>query len=366
MYCKTCKKEVENTLELYDGTFACAQCKKKFDIGELKITAESEERFTLSEIMFHSALKMQSNKSKYRASIVKAVAMCKQAAFAGHPKAVIRLAYYYEMGYGNVDEVSAFKIACQYYQRVWENSFTENSLVSCAELRQVAARRHLSLLEHTPSTLSHTDRYSYENVAARMKSFNAIDSIPRKKARATATDVDEGARITGILDSCFGTSRTPLFGLIAVQGKVLVDWANSDVTIGQKKEKRLDCYKDIKNFELYLLWTKGQKARHIVGLESLSGGVGGKIEPSDMYYLCFINERVKKFGRAVKFLEPKDDDNDALFRIVNKASHVTANRVKFADYVFYPDDVLMYRETAVESIKHAVNDLIDAVCKNMD
>lgn len=367
MYCNNCKREVDDTLELYNGKFACAQCKKTFDIDNLAITDANNEQFALSEILFHTALKQQGGKSKYRAQLDKAVAMCKQAAFSGHPKAVIRLAYYYEMGYCKVDEVTAFKMACQYYQKVWQNSFADSSLISSRQLRQVAAKRHLALLEHVPASLqAYADIYDFKKVCSRM-AVHGIEVNPKQNAGLSSTDVDEGARITAILDSCLGGTRVPLFGLMAVRGSTLVCWANSDVKIGKKTEKRLDCYTDIRNLELHLLWTKGQNVRRLVNLSSLSGGgVGNRIEEDGMYYLCFINGREKRFGRSIKFLTPKESSDDSLFRIVNKASLISAQKDKFADFVFYTDDVLMYRESRMESVKHAVHDLVDAVCKSMD
>lgn len=363
MYCKTCKQEVENTLELYNGTFACARCRTKFNIEALQITPTNDELFTLSEILFHTALQQRGNRAKYGRDIAKAVAMCKQAAFQGHPKAVIRLAYFYEMGYGGVNAVSAFKMACQYYETVWSNDFTESTIAGYAQLRQIAAKRHLTLLENVPSSLRTQERYGYKKVAKDMKDKGVIEGNYHAHARSMANDADDGARISNILDGCMDKVRAPLFGLIAVQGNTLVEWAHTTVKTGKKTEKMLEYYLGKRNITLYLAGGKIEPYR-IVSTRDIPDNAespSSQIKADATYYLCFFNSGVARFGHAIKFLEPKDSDHYLLLDFIDKASIAG-----YEDYIFYSDDVLMYRETKLESLQHATKDLVEAVMKTIE
>lgn len=360
MYCKNCKKEVENTLELYDGSFACAQCKTKIEVGALTIDAANEEKFVLSEIMFHHSLLQKDNKAKRRENVNKALELCKVAAFRGHPKAVVRLAYYYEMGYVKMDAVQAFKMACQYYRTVWSNDFTDAALKQFANLRHVAATRHLNLLEHTPPQLRFdVEHYGYEKVSREMVSAHAIQSAPRKPDGDVINETDEAARITDTLNACLNAKRAPLFGIIALTGAALRNWAYGEVVVGKKRVKRYELYSDVKDVELYLLWSAKTHYRHVVGEHSFAqkDNTGNLLQDDETYYLCFLNGKLKKFVAAKKLLEPSGDDRNALFKLVKKAT-----RNGYADYVFYADDVLFHRSKG-ETIKHATMDLINAVCE---
>ena len=360
MYCNNCKKEVEETLELFDGTFACAICKNKINVGELKIDAVGEEQFVLAEIMFHNSLTITDNKVKRRAIINRALALTKLAAFHGHPKAVIRLGYYYEMGYVKVDAVQGFKMACQYYRTVWTNTFEEASLRDYVNLRQIAASRHLALLEHTPPQLKlDVEHYGYDKVGSEMVASGALSSRPHKASGVSDEELDDALRISGILNTCLNKARPSLFGIIALTGSAIRNWANGEVLHGKKTEKRYALYAR-EGVELYLLWSKNNHYRHLVGEHSLAekDSTGNLLLDDETYYLCFLNGSVKRYGAVKKLLTPEGANADLLFALVN-----TANGKGYADYVFYGDDVQFYRSKG-ETIKHATKDLIEAVCNN--
>ena len=358
MYCKNCNKEVDRTLELYNGAFACALCKNKIQVGALKIDSVGDEQFVLSEIMFHNSLQITDNKAKRRQSLNKAMDLCKKAAFHGHPKAVVRLAYYYEMGYVKVDAAQAFKMACSYYRAVWSNPFEEASLRSYEDLRKIAATRHLALLEHTPPQLKlDVEHYGYDKVAKEMLSVRAIDVMPRHESGAAAEDVDDSMRVSGILNTCLSKTRAPLFGLIALSGAALRNWANGETTLGRKTVKRFEPF--IKEgVEMYLLWGDQSHYRHVVGQHSFvkEDNTGNTLADDETYYLCFLNGNVKKYGAVKKLLEPNGSNTELLFRLVNRAA-----LDGYADMVFYADDVEFFRSKG-ESVKHATTDLIAAVC----
>ena len=359
MLCEKCKTESENVLELYDGTFACPHCKEEIKIDVLQITDANDELFTLSEIVFHNALKQSDNKTLYTNGIARAVAMCRRAAYQGHPKAVVRLAYYYEMGYGNVNALTAFKVACNFYKTVWSNSFTEATLVEHKNLRKIAAYRHLGMLERVPANLQHVNRYSYDTVLREMKKVHALPNDFVASAGATATNRDDGLRLTAILDSCLNETRAPLFGLIAVKGSTLVEWAHTLVRVGKKDEKRLAYYLDKGSIALYLTGDNVDfRIKSVKRIPETLEGHNSDIEANEVYYLVFFNEDINKFSRAIKFLMPNYGVDALLQGAINKA-----RKEGDVDYVFYPDDVLKYREMSVESIKHAVKDLLREVAE---
>lgn len=363
MVCEKCGKEIESPLELYDGKLACEHCKSNFEIKKLLIDEENQKLFDLSEIIFHEAL--QNVGKKQYGGIDRAVSMCRNAAYQGNPYAIIRLAYYYEMGYGKLSVNTAFKAACGYYETVWKNGFDDGSLKDYANLRLIAAKRHLAFLERIPQNLRHLEIYNATNVRNRMRNYFVLPDDDAAGGGTTVTELTAGARINAVLESCLGTGRVPLFGLLAVRGEDFVAWAHGKMTGGRNDMAQLDYYLRTGNFGFYLQGLEKKVGFPIKQLKHVQRDFNdpkSPIKPDQTYYLLFFNEKVKRFGKAIRFLMPDGGRLDPrLGDVINKARNNG-----YVDYVFYPDDILKYKETFIESIKHATGNLLTEVIRNAD
>lgn len=125
MKCNNCSKTIKRPLELYDGEFGCPHCKKRGIVGVLVkrpcVTKSNAEEYKLSEIMFYQWLtRNAAYKDKGDKLLDEAVAFCKSAACKGHPEAILRLGYYYDKDFADINRTEAdrCKIAAAYYRTV--------------------------------------------------------------------------------------------------------------------------------------------------------------------------------------------------------------------------------------------------------
>ncbi len=361
MRCEKCGKE-RDVYELYSGEFVCVKCKKPITIKEFEITTENSEKFTLSEILFHEALQTLSrvdnshqNAKLAHEKITKAVELCKQAALGGNPNALLRLAYYYETNHANVDNITAFKVACNYYERIWRNEFRGKTVSKSVYLRKIAARRHLDLLQNPPDQLRNGQNrsFDYDEKAGQMFSLGLLDEIPARR-ETSVPESDDSARITSLLNMSLHDGRTPLFGLMYVNGETFSDWANSRYRLGKKETSAIEYFTNRSELRLYLIHQNEMPCR-ITDKEFLQNNT---IEPDDDYYLCFASSRNRRLVGYKKYLE--SEGMLPLAQLQRKASQ-TKN-----DYIFYPDDVLAFCNHWWESIPHATKDLVAHVLASVN
>ncbi len=123
MKCLKCNREYPRPLEIFTGALACPSCKTTlFDVSskvDFRISEENEELYIQSEIAYHYALKA-GTKVEYNKYLDEAVKLCKQAANTYNPKAMLRLAYFYDYDYvdKNRSELERCKIAKSYYRSI--------------------------------------------------------------------------------------------------------------------------------------------------------------------------------------------------------------------------------------------------------
>ena len=129
MKCTTCGKEV-TPLELYDGTWSCPSCRNPLvdHLDQFVINYDNEELFTQSEILYSNWL-FNNDGSTGLSSIDKAVRLCRESARMGNPKAIARLAFYYDKDYvgRECSETTRFKIAFNYYSMICYSGLDEAS-----------------------------------------------------------------------------------------------------------------------------------------------------------------------------------------------------------------------------------------------
>lgn len=346
MYCEKCKKD-RDVHGLFNGEFRCTKCKSVIVFKDFRIDAVNTEQFELSEIIFHECLEGISRRreSEEAASkkLRKAIELCRQSALNGNPKALLRLAYYYEINYVGLDAAVAFKVACNYYEKIWRNAFTDATVNDLGErLRPIAAARHLSLLRNLPGSLKVSGgSYSYDTKLQSMRALG-IECAPDGR---TAPDPGDAERVNRILDLALEGGRSPIFGLLYMSGADFSEWAAREIRHGKKKLPCLRRYANANDLTLFLIGGSGA-----VWLKDTFNFNGVKADEG--YYLCFVCTKNHRFNGSKRYLESKNGQF-ALLQLRGKAAQTQE------DYVFYPDDVLAFLNHRFESVAHATKDLME-------
>lgn len=358
MYCKSCQKERE-VFELYDGKYFCARCRKEIDFGKFSKTAADDGDFTLSEILFHEAIASSSRSVRDRerarkratAQKAKAVALCKRAALNGHPQALLRLAYYYETGSAGIDPVTSFKLACNFYRRIWSYDkgagagVTEEQL---SELKRIAAERHLALLRNIPAGIPAHEarRYVYADLKKEIARHVAAVNEPPK----TSADIARAGNVEALNDllkAAMRHGKSPLFGLVCLTGEEFSEWADAPAPYDKSGRSDAAYFSNLKGLTLCLI--SSEEARRITDTF-----ISSNVRNEACVTLCFFTNRNRKTAGCAKRLAKNDFE-----QLKRLSEH--AVRLGMLTYVFYPDDVLYFRNTPLESVGHATVNLVDYV-----
>ena len=367
MKCEKCGRWFDRPLELYNGEWACPNCHEFLALNslQLRITDETEDLFKLSEICYLRALKAQKNKKEYDALLNKAINYCKDAAHAGHPKALLRLGFLYDSGYFSMDSTEAFKLAYEYYRAVWSGKINDmrgdNATADYADggltVKKSAARLYLQLLKNAPEKMRTHPRYRYETELVTIRNEGLYDGS--EAAEGGYSETERSSRVIDVLQSCFSKERAPLFGLLHLTDEEFSALCQIKDTGKERKSKLL---KIAEKVSLRLISVKDGSARAIKNAGDL-----GSVDAGD-YYLYFFNTNGKhrfsggKMNAVKKALEKGDAVND--FVKLNELISAICEGSDYSDYVFSDDDVLVYK-SKTESVAHALGDLIKAVNDNI-
>ncbi|MBE5732537.1 MAG: hypothetical protein E7353_05795 [Clostridiales bacterium] len=117
------KPNIDQPLELFDGTLACPNCGHILSNVEFEVTEYNDGLFKLSQLYYFNYLTELSQKKlspKEAENMVSmAISYCRQASRAGHPEARVKLGYYWEMGYmKKSSDANRYKMAYRYYKDV--------------------------------------------------------------------------------------------------------------------------------------------------------------------------------------------------------------------------------------------------------
>ena len=158
MKCLNCNKVFVQPLELFTGSFACPKCKSTlFDVSskiDFEITKINEEQYRQSEILYHMAL-TTNVKADYNKYLKEALDLCKASANTYNPKAMVRLAYYYDYDYidKNRSELDRCKIAKSFYRAICFGEFSNLKIdegipsPNIKEIKENAAILYFNMLE---------------------------------------------------------------------------------------------------------------------------------------------------------------------------------------------------------------------------
>lgn len=228
--CTSCGKEV-TPLELYDGSWSCPSCRHALvdHMDQFVITHDNEELFRQSEILYANWLFNRDGTANISA-VDQAVRLCRQSARMGNPKALARLAYYYDKDYAGkgCSEITRFKIAFNYYSMICYCGISEVETqtglppLSWGELREKTAHSMLQMLATAPIELRENSIYSFKTNYDRLQLELGLTTTLTASERASAKgSVQE--RVFGVFCSCLNKQRAPLFGVFKLTVGELIE-----------------------------------------------------------------------------------------------------------------------------------------------
>lgn len=228
---KECNKVIEQPLELYNGEWACPYCRTIMGniMTDFVITKENDQIFQLAESCYYAWLDAAVHTregSRNTSMLNKAIELTREAAATGNPEAAVRLGYYYDKDYTEVNksEVSRCRAAYAYYSAVCfadinkfkaEKDVTETH--DFAKLRERAARYMLKMLASAPEELTKIQKFNYNDNADKVKKQLNMDIPPVEESGGVKPSAQQQA--FDKLRSCFSRQKAPLFGIFKLSGE---------------------------------------------------------------------------------------------------------------------------------------------------
>ncbi|MDE6691066.1 MAG: hypothetical protein K2K04_03765, partial [Clostridia bacterium] len=289
-----------------------------------------------------------------------AIALCREAVALGEPRAVVKMAFYYDKDYISTDRTEEFRcrVACDYYSKVVYCDEVPRSVDGASpdeweELQLTAARMFVDMLAGAQKPLSdYTDgKYSCAENAQRIFAKFGISSERVNLSSNPLSDGDKFAET--VLISCKrNKQRAPLFGIIRLTAEEVKR------VFAQKGEAMKICgdvniWLDDKNRVFRVNNTSAFKT-------ALEGLQGSEI------WLYFVNNnagghRYLSGAQRKGLCELMMKDNYARF-IRLKDSAKERGKIR---YVFSDDDVQFFINGKLTPIKNALDNLLDrVVCDN--
>ena len=223
---KISKKSIdEEYLELYDGQMAKLSDKKLISdvVDTLAYTARGKELFAMSESLYCSWLQGGGDKKL----VDDAIYMCRKAVEAGYPHAVLKMAFYYDKDYLDLERTEEFRcrVACDYYCKIAYYDVTpkcEEGVipeVPWERLQITAAKMLLEMLAGAQRSLAgYSGKYSYaENFKRLHEKYGIGEGVSAAPPRA---ERDRELFINTVIESCkLNKVRSPLFGVLSLTGE---------------------------------------------------------------------------------------------------------------------------------------------------
>lgn len=326
MKCSKCGFEQDKPLETYDGRLWCVSCRKPLTNSTPKFTftVDGEKLFELSEIYYYNYLTKASRSVAFsdspagsmadmlaaaeeaRGLIVKAVAYCTDAARLGDPRAVARLAYYYDMDYAEPDRNEAMrcKIAADYYKAVCcctddvagmrrEEGCRGMTSAEWNALQVDAATRMMRMLASAPNGVP-----GYKNTAKLLDEIRSVTGkdIPAPES-AVAGRQNAAIATERILRSCTSNTRAPLVAVCEMTAEELAQLFDKEFARSMMKKVTM------------ILITGTEEGRESTGLTEEKGMASAIKRVDGSAYLMILNTQGKhalgksKAKRIVKLFE---------------------------------------------------------------
>lgn len=228
--CTTCGKEV-TPLELYDSSWSCPLCRNPLNdkLGNFIVTRDNEELFVQSELLYANWL-FNRDGSASLSLVDRALDLCRQSVRLGNPKALARLAYFYDKGYvgDHCSDVMRFKMAYTYYTALCYSGLSEVETeaglpaVNWKLLREQTAYTMLYMLSTAPAELRTSKTYNLKDNIDRVQNELGIEVKLDVNLRSTDS-VTANNRVFNVFCSCLNKQRAPLFGAFLLRVGDLIE-----------------------------------------------------------------------------------------------------------------------------------------------
>ena len=362
MECRKCKKDVE-FLTLFDGSLVCPNCKNKILDEHFVVTKENDELYKMSELLYHNAIKTD-NRKLFKELIAKATDMCFKAVGLGHPKAILKIGFYYAHDY---IERSRSKSERARYASFYFKFLFLSSCESCEvengvdgfdnevflNLKKEAAKEFIEMLENLPPESS--DYYEKDIEYIRLK-YGIV-----KKATEIGDDTSYDASVK-ILKSCYGNSHTPLFGMFKMtKNEFCKNAKDIAALLGDGKIQALIVHTNTAGRLCYT--NKELNFSNIMAYAKDWSSQSDETDPDNDCYMFFVN----KVGKHKLGGKMRKNVYNLLFINHGNVEGAVADIVKRlyvkcvnnrADYVFTDDDVLA--QSALTD-REALRNVVDGI-----
>ena len=369
MNCVSCKKTIDQPLELFDGEWACPHCRRIVGgmMTDFVITYENDRIFQLAENIYlawlddavHRAGRSGADDAK---QLRKAVELTREAAALGNPEAVVRLGYYYDKDYTEAtkSETARCRAAYAYYSAVCfadpaklkiEDGVKVSFDFKALQIR--AARYLLKMLANAPAELVRKEKFDYEKNKTDIEDRLGI-KCPSAQKGGLKPSAQEQAFAK--LRSCHSAHKAPLFGVIKLTGAEFEELAAMKVGLDTlirfiKRGVQLSAVKANRDgkvgYDDVFETLKNERALNEYLASADRGG---------SYWLFFFNPKgghrfYGKIGLDKIRKALVRDDHDVVKRIIDAWTG--------EDLTFMDDDVYMCKVKM--SIRSAVEQLADTV-----
>ncbi len=361
MECRKCKKDVE-FLTLYDGSLVCPECKNKIIDDHFVVTKENDELFKMSEILYLNAIKSADRKN-FKDLISKATDLCFKAVGLGHPKAVLKIGFYYSHDYIERSRSKSERARyASFYYKVLFMSQSESCEVKTdvegfandtfLKLKEEAAREFIEMLENLPAENSILYEKEIEYV------FNKYN-VSKKDAYV---ENDFSVSPVKILKSCYGDFHTPLFGMFRMTKKQFCDNADEiALKLGDGKIQALIVHTNLVGRLCFT--NKELNYTNVLSYANDWQSQQDEKNPDNDCFMFFVNRvgrhkfSAKKRKGVYSVLKLNNGQADELLMGMIKRLYVKCVNNR-CDYVFTDDDVLA--QTAL-SDKEAVKNVVATI-----
>lgn len=371
MKCANCKKDAIRPLELYKGNWYCPYCKADLfpdTSTQLCVNAQNHELFVNAE---ENYFKWLTNANYDRASrfkfLDKAINLCMESAFSYHPKALMRMGYYYEKGYVDLNRSleDRWRIAYYYYKAVVFNINDSMDIQAKQTLLEYdtnkikldCAKNLVNLLLNLPSGIQNSVGFDgYANINELLKAVYAkISQLGGSYKEEEIAIVDVENSITDVLyrtvTACLNEDRAPVFAIFKLTREQAVRAFNKYITGMVSRDLKFKIA-DVKNDTaiqgvFYDIKTPMSLEKKIE--ECGENGI----------YVCLMN---KKGGHKYFKKRKLSSILDTLAKNNDKGLRRLIDQKIYNKYVFYDDDFYYYSKRG-KTIERIVKDFLDGVCE---
>ncbi len=371
-----CGKNIATPLELFNGVLTCPFCKEELSvIRDFKITEKNNDLFNLSELYYFKYLTMAKKEKGQTGKFIKenelllkrAISVCKESAYLGHPLAIFKMGGYYESYFEeSLSEADKKRVAFEYYASLCYSTatsveksegiigFTSDEF---ADLKRQAAKRLYNIVVTSSRELGAFKKYNKEfNIDKITSIYGAMEIDHTASSGSGENPADQLRKL--FITSSNKKKRAPLFGIYKLDGEKLKELFTGD------KEKAKIIFRTIqKGLEVRYIESKNGRVDEIDGyftkMSNAQSTLNNLEEVGDTkeYYLYFFNTGGKhaflsggQMSRIKKLLE--NNHFEQIKRLINGGAE---------NYTFFDDDIIMFLKG--KNYEGAIDSLMDYICE---